>query len=146
MIWGNLKYFLGLEVTGSTKGISLSQRHYALQFLSDVRYLGCKTRKTPMDPKVWWMIKKLLYLTIIRSDLSFAINHLSFLQNWGFPTCKQFIECFNTSRPQWDKVFFFSSFSLVELKAFADSNWGACSDTRKSISGLCAFIRDSLVS
>lgn len=107
MIWGNLKYFLGLEVTRSTKGISLSQRHYALQFLFDVRYLGCKTRKTPMDPKVWWMIKKLLYLTIIRSDLSFAINHLSFLQNWGFPTYKQFIECFNTSRPQWDKVFFF---------------------------------------
>ena len=90
---GNLKYFLGLEAGRSFKGISVSQQHYALQLLSDTGYLGCKTRKTPMDPNVKLsqdegdllddpsmyrrMIGKLLYLTITRPNLSFSINRLS---------------------------------------------------------------------
>lgn len=39
---GNLKYFLGLEITCSSKGIVLCQRKYALDILRDVGSLGCK--------------------------------------------------------------------------------------------------------
>ena len=35
------KYFLGLEVARSKKGIFVSQRLYALQLLSEVEFLGC---------------------------------------------------------------------------------------------------------
>ena len=90
---GNLKYFLGLEVDRSSKGIFVIQRHYALQLLSNTGYLGYKTRKTPMDLNVKLsqdegdllddpstyrrMIGKLLYLIITRLDLSFSVNRLS---------------------------------------------------------------------
>ena len=41
---------------------------------------------------------------------------------------------------------FYSSSSAIELKAFANFDWVACSDTRRSISGFYVFIGDSLVS
>ena len=49
---GNLKYFLGIEMTRSSKVISICQRQYALQLLLEIGHLRCKTRKTPRDVNV----------------------------------------------------------------------------------------------
>ncbi|CAL5354469.1 unnamed protein product [Camellia sinensis] len=90
---GNLKYFLGIEVARSTKGIFLPQRKYALEILKDTGFLGAKPSKFPMeqnltlnendgelitDPSSYRrLVGCLIYLTITRPNLVYAIHVLS---------------------------------------------------------------------
>ncbi|XP_024019324.1 uncharacterized protein LOC112090983 [Morus notabilis] len=93
------------------------------------------------------LIEKLLYLTITRPDLSYSVNRLSqFLANPNVTHLQAAYRVLQYLKGTVGQGLFFSSTSAIELKAFADSDWAACPNTRKSISGFCVFIRDSLVS
>lgn len=47
---GNLRYFLGMEVTRTKNEINISQRKYVLDLLTETGMLGCKPTPTPMEP------------------------------------------------------------------------------------------------
>uniref|UniRef100_A0A2N9HCS0 Integrase catalytic domain-containing protein n=1 Tax=Fagus sylvatica TaxID=28930 RepID=A0A2N9HCS0_FAGSY len=99
---GKLRYFLGIEVARSKAGISLSQRKYTLDILQDTGYLGSKPVATPMEPNLKLMpdegdfvddpdtyrrlVGKLIYLTITRPDISYAVSIVSqFMTNPRVP-------------------------------------------------------------
>ena len=46
---GHLKYFLGIEVSQSDKGIFLSQRKYALDLLQEISMSACQPADTPVE-------------------------------------------------------------------------------------------------
>ena len=62
---GDLKYFSGIEVSRSKKGISISQRKYALEILKDSDFLGAKPVSFPMEQNI-----KLSYLGELLKDPS----------------------------------------------------------------------------
>ena len=56
---GRLKYFLGIEITHSTKGLFISQRKYTLDLLKETGKLGSKPASTPIDSKILLNFKDL---------------------------------------------------------------------------------------
>ena len=102
---GDVKYFLGMEVAHSSRGIALFQRKCAMELLQDTSLLAAKPASTPIDASLKLqksgtatfedassyrrLIGRLLYLTSTKPDLSFAVSQLSqYLANKMVENCQ----------------------------------------------------------
>jgi hypothetical protein len=90
---GELRYFLGIEVIQSPKGIWLLQKQYALNKLSEYGMMGCKPISIPLEQNVKLsanegdlvedttmykcIVGSLIYMTITRPDLSYVVGMVS---------------------------------------------------------------------
>lgn len=90
---GSLKYFLGLELARSATSLCISQCHDTLQLVEDAGLFVCKPTHVPMNfllklrftdedllpyASVYRrLVGRLLYLTISRPEIMFAVHKLS---------------------------------------------------------------------
>jgi hypothetical protein len=90
---GNAKYFLGMELERTSKGILQNQRKYTMDIIKDARLIDAKPCNTPINNKVKYckdmgklltdperyrrVLSRILYLTHSHPDICYVVNHLS---------------------------------------------------------------------
>ncbi|XP_057981269.1 uncharacterized mitochondrial protein AtMg00810-like [Malania oleifera] len=144
---GILKYFLGIEVACSAKGIFLSQRKYALEILEDAGFLGAKPSNFPMeqnlalsesegelitDPSSYrQLVGRLIYLAITRPNLAYSIHVVSqFMDKPHIPHLDAGHKVLRYIKKSPSQGLFLSAFSEIQLHAYCDADWARCRDTR----------------
>ncbi|KAI5330645.1 hypothetical protein L3X38_030043 [Prunus dulcis] len=160
---GPLKYFLGVEIARSKSGISFCQRKYTLDILEGAGLLGAKPEKIPMEANVSLMptgsdplkdptryrrlIGRLIYLTITRPEITYAVNTLSQFMHeprkHHFDTAHRLLHYLKGAPGQG---LLFSSNGPLHLTAYCDADWARCPFTRRSVTGYCIFLGRSLIS
>lgn len=147
----------------NAQGIVMNQRKYALELIAYARLYACKPATSPMDSKAHLqhnlgdpfkdvqayrrMIGQLLYLTTTRLDISFAVQQLS--QFLAKPTSLYHhaaLRVLKYIKGTPGLGLYFPTNSTVQLKVYSDSDWAACLDTRKSITGYYVFLGSALIS
>jgi uncharacterized membrane protein YciS (DUF1049 family) len=159
---GELSFFLGLQVQQMPTGIFVHQTKYVNEVLSRFKMETCKPISTPMDTKhglgpdergeevddTYYrsIIGSLMYLTASRPDIM-------------FPTCvcaryqvkpkKSHLEAVKRImrylKGAPDLGLWYPRDDPFELKAYSDSDYGACKTDAKSTTAGCQFFGSRLV-
>lgn len=160
---GVAHYFLGMEIARGDSGIVLNQRKYVLDLLDSTVLSGCFPVSTPLpvgfhltasgssplkEPNIYRrLVGRLLYLNLTRLDVSFAIQHLSqFVSKPAADHLNVALRVVKYLKGNPSLGLFYSSHIDFKIVAYSDADYGACVDSRKSVTGYCIFLGSSLIS
>ncbi|GJU70685.1 retrovirus-related pol polyprotein from transposon TNT 1-94 [Tanacetum coccineum] len=160
---GELKFFLGIQIHQSPRGIFINQAKYAQEILKKHGMTSCDSIGTPMatkhldadlsgtpvdQTKYRSMVGALMYLTASRPDIVHATCYCARYQ--AKPTEKHLTAVKRIFRYLKDSInmgLWYPKDTGFELTAFLDSDHAGCLDSRKSTSGGIQFLGgDKLVS
>ncbi|GJW20489.1 retrovirus-related pol polyprotein from transposon TNT 1-94 [Tanacetum coccineum] len=160
---GELKFFLGIQIHQSPRGIFINQAKYAQEILKKHGMTSCDSIGTPMatkhldadlsgtpvdQTKYRSMVGALMYLTASRPDIVHATCYCARYQ--AKPTEKHLIavkRIFWYLKDSINMGLWYPKDTGFELTAFSDSDHAGCLDSRKSTSGGIQFLGgDKLVS
>ncbi|RVW78877.1 Retrovirus-related Pol polyprotein from transposon RE1 [Vitis vinifera] len=159
---GNLKYFLGMEVARSRKGIVVSQRKYILDILKETGMLGCKPIDTPMDSQKKLGIEKeskpvdrgryqrlvgrLIYLSHNSARYWLAVSAVS--QFMHSPTEEHMEAVYRILRylkMTPGKGLFFRKTENRDTEVYSDADWAGNIIDRRSHFRILSFVWGNLV-
>lgn len=158
---GQLRYFLGIEVSRSTKGIYLSQRKYILDLLAETGMLGCRPASTPIEQnhrltcepgqpidreQYQRLVGRLIYLSHTRRDIAFAVSVVSqFMHDPKEQHMNAVIRIIRYLKGCPGRGLLYKSNGNLQVECYTDADWAGCLDDRKSTSGYCTFVGGNLV-
>ncbi|GJU29998.1 retrovirus-related pol polyprotein from transposon TNT 1-94 [Tanacetum coccineum] len=153
---GELKFFLGIQIHQSPRGIFINQAKYAQEILKKHGMTSCDSVGTPMatkhldadlsgtpvdQTKYRSMVGALMYLTASRPDIVHATCYCARYQ--AKPTEKHLTAVKRIFRYLKDSInmgLWYPKDTGFELTAFSDSDHAGCLDSRKSTSGGIQFL------
>ncbi|XP_020702165.1 uncharacterized protein LOC110113807, partial [Dendrobium catenatum] len=159
---GSANHFLGIKIESTPDKYFLSQNLYANSIIQLAELQNCNSIANPSftkipvsgsdDPPVFdaltyrKIIGSLQYLTLTRPDISYAMNTLS--QHMHNPATIHTVMLKKLIR----YIKGFANYGLpiyrsnLLLRTFSDADWASDPITRKSTSGFCTYLGDTLVS
>ncbi|KAL3745639.1 hypothetical protein ACJRO7_014715 [Eucalyptus globulus] len=170
---GSPKYFLGIEIARSDKGISLSQRKFVLEIVSEAGLSGYKPAVIPIEQNVKLttheydldipssnkdpllkdpsgyqrLVGKLIYLTMTRPDICYAVQILSqFMHMPKESHMNAALKVVRYLKGCPGLGIFLSRECDMGMTAFCDTDYATCPMTRRSITGFCIKLGKSLIS
>ena len=161
---GKLHYFLGVEVASGSDGLVMMQKKYSLDLLQRAGMLKCKpttthmsatNRITAVDGELLTstdatqyrsIVGGLQYLTITRTDISFAVNRV----------CQYLQAPRNTHWSAVKRILRYIHFTLSYglhirlnpsrvISAYSDADWAGSPDDRRSTGGYAVFLGSTLI-
>lgn len=92
------------------------------------------------------LIGRLMYLTISRPDITFTVNRLSqFMAHPRTPHLHAIHHLLQYLKSTLGQGILFPANSFMKISAFVDADWGSSVVTRRSTTGFCIFVGNSLV-
>lgn len=159
---GDLRYFLGIEIIHTPKGIQLSQQQYVLDMLSKCGMPNCKPISVPLDQNgkisanagfvledatmYRKMVGSFIYVTISRPNLSYTIGLESqFMQAPHKPHLDCVGHTLRYLRATADYAFFYATSVALVLYGYTDADWASSILDKRSTSGYMFSIGSAVV-
>ena len=158
---GQLRYFLGIEVSRSSKGIYLSQRKYVLDLLSETGMLGSRPACTPIEQnhrlandsgepvdrdQYQRLVGRLIYLSHTRPDIAFAVSVVSqFMHDPKTQHMNAVLRIIRYLKSCPGRGLLYRPHGNLKVECYIDADWAGSLEDRKSTSGYCSFVGGNLV-
>lgn len=147
-----LHYFLGLEVQYTEKGVLMSLKKFTMDLLEEFCCIDCPPMTCPLDSSMKLkvdegalltdpsyyrkLIEKLNFFTNTRLDIAYNVQCLSqFMQSPREPYLKAAYHVLRYLKGDPSLGNFLSNDTDYRMKAFCNSDWATCSQSRKSVIG-----------
>ncbi|KAJ0444187.1 putative RNA-directed DNA polymerase [Helianthus annuus] len=159
---GRLKYFLGIEVLKSNRGIFICQKKYVLDLLAETGMIDCKPSDTPMimnqklvmeegakltdRGRYQRIVGKLIYLSHTRPDIAYAVGVVSqFMHQPQEPHMEAVMRIIRYLKGTAGHGILFKSNGHLDTQVYTDADWAGDKRDRSSTSGYFTLVGGNLV-
>ncbi|KAJ0625451.1 putative RNA-directed DNA polymerase [Helianthus annuus] len=159
---GRLKYFLGIEVLRSKRGIFICQKKYILDMLAETGMIDCKPADTPMmvnhklqmeegaklveKERYQRLVGKLIYLSHTRPDIAYAVSVVSqFMHQPQIAHMGAVCRIMRYLKGTIGHGVLFKSNGHLKIQGYTDADWAGDKGDRRSTSGYFTLVGGNLV-